>query len=258
MVSRLKGEKEVYQAQVKRLLKFLKQSKRNGATIRSQFDAFTGKTVVDLTHPPKLEGLPPDQLATPMYSPSDPIIAEDETYQQLYHTLFPGPRGSRASTLTTYISTTPEDLSPLEPSEQQHSTGGARANLKSPNQGTSPRPQDPLLVFDHVQNDEENSVLVQDIENHNKLRGVEMISLLSQRTNTLSPVTPHANSLMAHPSRELRPRTLNLLDKSHVIPEYEEETSYIAPPSGVKHSQSCDAIIQRPNIHEKLNFIIYI
>ena len=260
MVSRLKGEKEVYQAQVKRLHTFLKKSKQNGAIIHhSQPDDITGKAVIDLSHPQKLGVWSPDKLTIP-YSPADHNTTDDAACQQLYQTLFPGHRGSRASTLTTYMSTTHEDFSPLDPldyqPEQSQAHPGVRSCFKSPSQRTTQ--QDPLLVFDHVQDEEHNNQVVQYSENHNKMRGLELNSMLSSRAPpTHSPVStlPHHINSINHPGRELRPKTLNLLDKSHVIPEYEEETSYIAHPSGVKYSQSCDAIIQR---HQKLNFIIYI
>lgn len=245
MVSRLKGEKEVYQAQVKRLLKFLKQAKREG-THQGPIDVLQHKAMLELGHKPE------DQLQTPLYSP-EPIITED--CHQFYHTLYPGPRGSRASTLTTYISTTPDDLSPADTFER----AGHRSpnSIKSPNQAPMSRAKDPLLIFDHVTSPTSHIEDTPDYKQMNKNR-VEMITLGSPNgvlpSSLIPPVIPNI-----HPSRELRPRTLNLLDKTHVIPEYEEETSYITPPMcGVKHSQSCDAILQRKSAHEKLNFIIYI
>jgi len=248
MVSRLKGEKESYRVQVKKLLQVIKQSKKashNGLSPSSVGEpSVQAKNIMDLseflrqvqTCPQTLAELPEcGSICLTGSSPPDGVH-DDATCRQLYQSLAPGPRGSRASTLTTYVSTTPDDLSPADPYVTvDHSV--KTPSLKSPCLCTSCSSgvNDPLIVFENISSAPEETT-----SDNNTVEMTDFPKVVSTCPNG-------------------RQQNIGcLLHEDNKIPEDAEEECDKMLDCKVKHSKSCDAIVEKQSASEKLNFIIYI
>ncbi len=111
LVAKLKSEKELYKMQVKRLLQSIRNTRKktsNGLspTLVAEDPAmYNSNTLLDYSNTTSEAVTPVGDDGTLM----EPKMDLDDA--QLYRSLVPGQRNSRASTMTTFVSSTPEDLS---------------------------------------------------------------------------------------------------------------------------------------------------